>query len=123
MEAVTKAVNDLKEKVATANADKAKGEDEEERELLMTRQGALAEELKILKKELASCGKADPGEVERKVREVNGFKIEAERWTDNLMLVESYLNKLIGGDKEGMDGLRRECYGTEYVEGEGLAEL
>ena len=63
------------------------------------------------------------GEVERKTKQVEGLKAKAERWTDNLMLVEGYMSKLLNGNTEGMDGLRRECYGTEYIEGEGLAEL
>ena len=123
MDAATKAVGELEEKIAAARAERADGEEEGEREMLLTNQGTLVEEIGTLKKELASYADADRGEVERKNKEVEGFKATAERWTDNLMLLDGYLNKLMGGNKEGMDGLRRECYGAEYVEGEGLAEL
>lgn len=123
MEGATKAVCDLEGKVAAARAESADGEEEGEREMLVTKQETLSNELIILKRELAGYADADPGEVERKIKEVKAFKAKAERWTDNLMLVEGYMTKLLGGDTAALDGLRRECYGEQYVEGEGLAEL
>lgn len=89
----------------------------------MKRQEGLEKEVAGLRKELETYKDADPGEVARKRKEVEGFRSGAERWTDNLMLVEGYLGRLLGGDREGMEALRRSVYGDEYVEGEGLAEL
>ena len=123
MEGATKAVGELEAKVAAARAERAEEEEEGEREMLVTKQEALSNEVNTLKKELAGYADADPGEVERKVKEVKAFKAKAERWTDNLMLIEGYMIKLMGGDTSTLDGLRRECYGKHYVEGEGLAEL
>lgn len=123
MEGATKAVSELREKLTAARAERADGEGEGEREILVTKQEVLWDEVKVLRKELAAYADADPGEVERKIKEVDVFRANAERWTDNLMIVEGYLNKLLCGNAEAMDGLRRECYGAEYVEGEGLAEL
>ena len=123
MEGATKAVAELEGKVAAARAEIADGEQEGEREMLVTKQETLSNEVIALKKELASFADADPGEVKRKVQEVEAFKAKAERWTDNLMLLEGYMIKLVGGDTAALDGLRRECYGEQYVEGEGLAEL
>ena len=123
MESVTKAVNELEGKLAAARAERAEGEEEGEWEMLMTKQEALSDEVNTLKKELAGYADADPGELERKVKEVKAFKAKAERWTDNLMLVEGYMIKLMGGDTSALDGLRRECYGEQYIEGEGLDEL
>ena len=123
MELLTKAVGELEEKVSAARAERADGEAEGEREMLLSKQGFLTEEVGTLKKELASYANADPGEVKRKVKEAEMFKAAAERWTDNILSLEGYLSKMLGGDKQAMDELRRECYGAEYVEGEALAEM
>ncbi|KAG7002206.1 hypothetical protein G7Y79_00028g062270 [Physcia stellaris] len=123
LEGATKAVSELEEKVAAARAQRADGEEEGEREMLITKEEVLSEEVKALRKELAGYADNDLEDVERKIKQVEGIKAKAERWTDNVMLVEGYMSKLLNGNTEGMDGLRRECYGTEYVEGEGLAEL
>ena len=126
MEGVAKGVEELEEKVAAAARAEREAEEKEgegEREALEGKVWALEEEVKGLKKELEVYKDADPGELERKQAEVEGFKARAERWTDNLFLVEGYIERLMGGSKEGMEALRRECYGQEYIEGEGLAEL
>ena len=122
LEGVQANVGELEGKVKVAREERADGEGDE-REELVRRQEVLSLEVGALRKELETYADADPGEVERKRREVEGFKRRAERWTDNLMLVEGYMGKLMGGDREAMDGLRRQVYGEEYVEGEGLAEL
>ena len=44
-------------------------------------------------------------------------------WTDNIYMLEAYLGKLAGGDREIMAAVQQECYGEEYVEGEGLREI
>ena len=123
METATKSVGELEEKVAAARAERADGEAEGEREMLLTKQEALIDDVGTLKKELASYADADPGEVKRKAKEAEMFKATAERWTDNVLSLEGYLSKMLGGDNQAMDVLRRECYGAEYVEGEALAEL
>ncbi|KAL8825826.1 MAG: hypothetical protein Q9191_004173 [Dirinaria sp. TL-2023a] len=115
-------VADLEMKINTAREERAGGRGED-REELVKKQQVLAEEVAALRKELAGYADADPGEVERKRKEVEDLKVKAERWTDNLLLLESYILKVMGGDREGMDELRRQVYGEEYVEGEGLAEL
>ncbi|KAJ5156441.1 hypothetical protein N7492_009244 [Penicillium capsulatum] len=55
--------------------------------------------------------------------ELAGFKDQAQQWTDNLYVLETYLGKLAGGDREMIATVLRECYGEEYVEGEGLQDL
>jgi hypothetical protein len=54
--------------------------------------------------------------------EIAGFREEALQWTDNIYILEEYLRKLAGGDREMVDSVLRECYGDEYVDG-GLSEL
>lgn len=122
METVEASVTELEGKVKAAKAERADGEGRD-REELEKRHEALLGEVGALRRELATYADADPGEVDRKKREVEAFKKKAEQWTDNLMLVEGYMDKLLGGDKVAMEEVRREVYGEEYVEGEGLAEL
>ncbi|KAF5856058.1 hypothetical protein ETB97_007979 [Aspergillus alliaceus] len=54
--------------------------------------------------------------------EVQEFRREAEMWTDNIYVLEGYIKKVAGGDREVIEAIQRECYGEEYVEGEGLRE-
>lgn len=122
MDGIRSSVAELEEKVKVAREERVDGEGEE-RERLVKRQEGLVVEVAALKRELATYKDADPGEVERKRKEVEGFRKGAERWTDNLMLVEGYVGGLMGGDRGAMEELRRAVYGEEYVEGEGLAEL
>ncbi|KAI2717827.1 hypothetical protein CBS147332_4707 [Penicillium roqueforti] len=55
--------------------------------------------------------------------ELAGFQQQALQWTDDIYMLEQYLRKLVGGDRQLIEGVLRECYGDEYVDGEGLAEL
>lgn len=63
------------------------------------------------------------GSVEMKEADIKRWKEEAEMWTDNIYILEEYVRKLAGGDRGTVDAVKRECYGDEYVEGEGLREL
>ena len=86
---------------------------------LTTLHDRLEEEIKILKIELETYKDVDPRELDRKKEEIKAQKQRAERWTDNIQLLEGWISKALGGDREGLENLRRECYGGEYVEGEG----
>lgn len=55
--------------------------------------------------------------------ELAGFRQDALQWTDNIYVLEEYLRKLAGGDRQIVEAVLRECYGDEYVDGEGLREL
>ncbi|KAJ6138062.1 hypothetical protein N7471_004548 [Penicillium samsonianum] len=55
--------------------------------------------------------------------ELAGFQQQALQWTDNIYMLEEYLRKLAGGDRQIIEGVLRDCYGDEYVDGEGLCEL
>lgn len=54
--------------------------------------------------------------------ELAGFRQQAMQWTDDIYLLEEYLRRLAGGDREIVAAVQRECYGDEYVEG-GLREM
>lgn len=61
--------------------------------------------------------------LERKCDESSDFRKQAEMWTDNIYILEEYIGKLSGENRETLVMIQREYYGSEYVEGEGLKEL
>ncbi|MCJ1400694.1 hypothetical protein MMC11_003902 [Xylographa trunciseda] len=124
-EKIRKCIDDLKEKVEAAEQGREEEGDGGERgraELLR----ACDEEkdvLENLKVELDNYKDGDPEERVRKKADVEALKFRAARWTDNIYCLEGYLREVTGGDMEAVEGLRRLCYGSEYIEGEGLKEL
>lgn len=90
---------------------------------VMMREKGLREEVEGLRRELVGYRDGDPEEVVKKKREVEMFRERAERWTDNLGVLEGWLKGVLGGDRERMEGIRKMFYGDEYIEGEGLREL
>lgn len=105
------------------NEDGEGGEGEGEGLMMMRREKDLREELEGLRKELMRYRDGDPAEVVKKKREVDVCKERAERWTDNIEVLEGWLKGVLGGDRERMEGIRKMFYGDEYVEGEGLSDL
>lgn len=103
-------------------AHEIRGQDNE-REALVERNIVLEAEITELKSELEGYKDGDPAEVDRKRKEAERLKSAAEKWTDNILILEGYLKKLTGGDAEAVEGIKRSVYGDEYVEGEGLREL
>ncbi|KAL9628791.1 MAG: hypothetical protein Q9164_007145, partial [Protoblastenia rupestris] len=119
-EKIEVAVQGLEERMREASNNR--GEDDGRAELVETRI-VLDAEVAELKKELDGYKDGDPVEVEKRRKEVEGFKVAAERWTDNIMILEGHLKSMLGGDLEALEGVKRQIYGKEYVEGEGLREL
>lgn len=107
------------------------GEDNEDGEggegeglmMMIRREKDLREELEELRRELMGYRDGDPVEVVKKKGEVEVCKERAERWTDNIGVLEGWLKGVLGGDRERMEGIRKMFYGDEYVEGEGLRDL
>lgn len=98
-------------------------EDGHDKEELIMMHAKLTEDVRLLKEELSGYRDGDPGEIVRRRKEMEQHKEKAYRWTENLELLEGWLSKVIGGDKERIEGIKRTFYGDEYVEGEGLREL
>jgi len=124
------AVNeDLKTKIAEAQANLAEEEDMldgigESREDVMAMKNELDAELNILRKELASYSHNDPTEHEKKVKEIEGFKKEAEQYTDEIYSMESWFKNVLGMGEDDLKGLRAQFYGSELDEEDGnLKEL
>lgn len=130
-------VAELEEKVRRVEMEKRREEEAEEGEkdnedgegegeglvMIMRREKGLREELEGLQRELMGYRDGDPVEVVKKKREVEVCKERAERWTDNIGVLEGWLKVVLGGDRERMEGIREMFYGEEYVEGEGLRGL
>ncbi|KAL4739385.1 meiotic nuclear division protein 1 [Aspergillus similis] len=91
---------------------------------LMERKKALEEERNRLLAEWTVISTTGEGKsVGQMKEEIEESRQRAQMWTDNIYLLEEYVRKLTGGDREVMQAVQRECYGDEYVEGEGLREL
>ncbi|KAL8994515.1 MAG: hypothetical protein Q9169_005544 [Polycauliona sp. 2 TL-2023] len=90
---------------------------------LLAVQKNLQADIMALKDELEVYRDDDPRQMEKKTREIAQTRTNAERWTNNIELLEAWLDRVLGIDPCQLDCLRRECYGAEYVEGEGLKEL
>ena len=110
---------DFKVKVAS---DKREGEDGGRQDLISIHT-TLQEELSVLKGELEQYKDGDPGEILRRRDEVKRLRDKAERWTDNVGLLEGWLLQMLGGDRGALEDMRRGLYEGEYMEGEGLREL
>lgn len=128
VERAAKACKELEDALEKARDEAAKageeGDDEAEREELLRRKAELAAEVRKLRADEDALRDAGGvGGVKRKMEETSVCKQDASLWTDNIYILEEYLGKLAGGDRELVDTVRRECYGDEYVEGEGLQEL
>lgn len=126
-------VAELEDKVRRVEMERRREEEEEGGEggeegegegvSVMMREKGLREEVEGLRRELVGYRDGDPGEVVKKKKEVEMFRERAERWTDNVGVLEGWLKGVLGGDRERMEGIRKMFYGDEYVEGEGLREL
>lgn len=109
-----------------ARVNEASNEREEDgngREELITTHTELAREVLLLNEELNGYKDSDPDQIVRKKREIEQFKEKAYRWTENVELLEGWLMKVVGGDRERVEGIKQMFYGDQYIEGEGLKEL
>lgn len=97
--------------------------DVEERAELVARREELEVEVGRLRAEEEAFRTAGSAAVERMREEIEEWKGVAGLWTDNIYVLEGYVGKVAGGDREVVEAVRRECYGDEYVEGEGLREI
>ena len=119
-EKVEASLGEMDAKVREASA--LRGQDPD-REGLIERRLALELEVEGLRKELEGYKDGDPGEVDRRRKEIKAYQMKTENWTDNIGILEGQMLSSMGGDREKLDGIKREVYGDEYVEGEGLGEL
>ncbi len=123
-EKVTAAVEGLRAKTEEANAareeDSGEGQD---RASLAETKTTLQAEVEALRAELALYKDNDPMEIQTKKEKTIVERAAAERWTDNIYILEQHYLEMIGRDYQQLQQLQQMLYGGEYVEGEGLAEL
>ena len=124
-ERVAASVAELQGKVeeeGAAREDDSEEEDGQDRQSMKETYANLQRQAETLRTELSSYSENDPTEVLRRKEQVATLMASAERWTDNIYALESYLLE-VTQDREAIENIRREYYGGEYVEGEGLIEL
>lgn len=89
---------------------------------LLQVQASLNGDINMLAKQLEEYEGNDPAEVMRKTAETKYFRESAERWTDNLESIESYLIKRTG-DKTQIRKMMEGFCNSEYVAGEGFRDF
>lgn len=94
-----------------------------ERDALLGKKAELMADIHRLRASMPSGDSASGKGLPQLQTELAGFKEQALQWTDNLYVLEEYLRKLAGGDGEVIAAVLRDCYGDEYVDGEGLRDL
>lgn len=122
-------VERIKEIEAAIEAELRMREEDEEmlegggidRKALLEMHEGLVREAEGLDRELALYSDSDPAEVVHKMEEAKVLKESADRWTDNIETLASYLNGMIG--REETARIMLHACGDEYVVGEGLKEL
>ena len=110
-------VQDLEDKMRDANPKRV---DENGRAELIQSNIVLDSEITGLKVTLANYKNGDPTEMEYKRNEAIVLKSVAETRTDHILILEVHLKTIMGGDIESHVHMKREVYGTELIEGEGL---
>ena len=108
--------------------DEGKGKEKEKekgsRRALLERVELLEKEAVALRAELAACCECDPVELRAREGRVRELREEAMRWTDQILGLEGWLRRQMGGDREQLLMVQRACYGDEFDEGEGgLCEI
>lgn len=89
---------------------------------LVVRLGKLREDNTVLIRELELYKHVDPRMVEQKRKEIITWRAEAERWNNNVAVLESWLHRAFDIDEQQIRFLRRSCYGTDHVDNGPLGE-
>lgn len=125
VEKVRKSCADAEEALATEIIRRGE-ENEEQRECLMAKKAELqvaVDRVRTTEAQLSGpLNSLSSKGVKQVQEELAGFRQQTLQWTDNIYMLEEYLRKLAGGDRQIIEGVLRECYGDEYVDG-GLCEL
>lgn len=115
---INASIRDLEVKVKLASESCEKSSTQ-----LITRLETLSKDIIVLKHELENYKDVDPRRTEKKREDIDAMKAKAERWTNNIEILEGWVCRALGIGHQQLDCLRRECYGPEYMEGEALEEL
>ncbi|CRG90168.1 hypothetical protein PISL3812_07211 [Talaromyces islandicus] len=94
-----------------------------ERGNLTNQKSSLSAELRTLEAKKNALESSGAASVKKKTGDIVTWKADTAMWTDNIYIMEQYLNTISCGDRELIESVKRQCYGNEYVEGDGLPEL
>lgn len=125
VEKVRKSCADVEAALAAETLRDQETDDEEERHTLGVQKAELqaaVDRVRTTEAQLSGPLNSLSKGVKQVQEELAGFRQQALQWTDNIYILEDYLHKLAGGDRQLVEGVLRECYGDEYVDG-GLCEL
>jgi Mnd1 HTH domain len=131
-EKVAAIVMELQLKVDDAGAERVDNDDDDDmlmdgggdRKTMTLKHTELEKELNKLRLELAAYSNNDPIEVENQRKAVNKSKLEVEKYTEQILEMEGWFKKQVGGDKEQFKAMKKQWYGDEYDEEEvALREL
>ncbi|EMC91213.1 hypothetical protein BAUCODRAFT_28353 [Baudoinia panamericana UAMH 10762] len=114
---------DLKIKLAESQAQREDEQDMldsggERRETLVATKTGLEAEVKRLQMELSAYSDSDPTELERKAKDLNGFKAVVGQCTDDIYSMEGWFKSI--GQSEAVQALRVQLYGDELDAEEGM---
>ncbi|EDU41771.1 Mnd1 domain containing protein [Pyrenophora tritici-repentis] len=121
-------VSELQAKVDDADAARAEGEEMlmevgGDRKTLMTKHSDLAKEVEKLRTELAAYSEQDPVEMEKKTADTQQARLEAEKFTDQILMMQGWFKQQVGGGEDYLSMLKG-LFGPEYDEEEqSLREL
>jgi hypothetical protein len=120
---------EIREKEASLNDDNG-GDDPAivsakaaERENLMNQKSTLGDEVKALEAKQNALESGGAAGIKKKTGDIFTWKADTAMWVDNIYIMEQYLSTITCGDRDLIESVKRQCYGSEYVEGEGLREL
>ncbi|KAL8908821.1 MAG: hypothetical protein Q9207_000547 [Kuettlingeria erythrocarpa] len=117
---VDSSVQNLEAKIGMLSRSRA---NENTIDMLVALRETLQEDVAVLRRNAQVYKDVDPHCLKMTAEEIEGLRREAERWTDNIDVLEAWLSKTHGFHAEQLDRLRRDLYGSEYTEGVGLKEL
>lgn len=89
---------------------------ESERRALMEQRAELSTEVERLQAQKTTFEDNDVSKIRQKSEEIDTWKRETEIWEDNISIMEQYLYKLAGGDREVVEAIKQQCYGDDYEE-------
>jgi phytoene dehydrogenase-like protein len=95
-----------------------------DRKTLITKHADLSKELEKLRAELAAYSEQDPVEMEKKVTETQQSRLDAEKFTDQILVMEGWLKQNMGCDGDSFSHMLKVLYDDEFDEEEqALREL
>lgn len=100
-----------------------RGPDQNSTKQLIVRLEELRSDNAVLSHELEAYKHVDPRMVQQKREEITTWKAEAERWSNNIAILESWLRRAFAIDEQQMEGLRRSCYGMDHMEDDARGKL